>query len=88
MDGKKRRQVTEAEYLKYWQEAVLYIKLYKCTVQRDVAIFGKMAPYVAVQKGGAMKWSSHPVEEGHMEPDFTGQEFFFTVRRSEKDTLV
>ena len=88
MDRKKGNQFAEAEYLQHWQEAALYIKLFKCAVYRDVATFGQAARYVAVQKSGVMKWGSRPVEEGHMEPDFTGQEFFFTVKRSETDTLV
>jgi len=35
-----------------------------------------------------MKWRSGEVAEGHTEPDFTGEQMFFTVRRKEKDTNI
>jgi len=47
-----------------------------------------MHPYVAVMKNEKMKFSGGVIEEAGSEPDFTGQQLFFTVKRKEKDTII
>ena len=72
MDRKKGNQLAEAGSPNDWEKGIVHVKLFKTAVYRDAATFGKMQPYVAVQKGGVMKWGAGPVEEGDAEPDFTG----------------